>query len=197
MDFNDEALQSPNKEVRKEYLLKISQANDIPIEKKVDLIKVALLDSHDSIRNLAIDYLSNIYEIDKQINFIEIVVEVLQKESIWSVKYLILKKISKHNLDVSNYKDLILKMTTEIKPQIRIAAAEVLMLFPTDKQDESIINRLLELHKDKDESVRKQMDILLSESKNPKIKQFMADYERKLAEKEKKKKDVLGMFEGI
>ena len=197
MDLDNESLNSPDRNIRKEYLSKISQSDEIPIEKKIDTINIALLDSHDSILNLAIEYLSNIYENENKINFIEIVTEVLRKESIWSVKYLILKKISKYSLDVSNYKDLILKMTFEIKPQIRIAAAEVLMLFPPEKQTDEILNRLMELHKDKDESVRKAIENVLAESKNPKIKKFMADYKQKVEEKEKKKKDVLGMFEGI
>ena len=197
MDLDNESLNSPDRNIRKEYLSKISQSHEIPIEKKIDTIKIALLDSHDSIRNLAIEYLSNIYENENKINFIEIVTEVLRKESIWSVKYLILKKISKYSLDVSNYKDLILKMTFEIKPQIRIASAEVLMLFPPEKQSDEILNRLMELHKDKDESVRKAIENVLAESKNPKIKKFIADYQQKVQEKEKKNKDVLGMFEGI
>ena len=197
MDLDNESLNSPDRNIRKEYLSKISQSDEIPIEKKIDTIKIALLDSHDSIRNLAIEYLSNIYENENKINFIEIVTEVLRKESIWSVKYLILKKISKYSLDVSNYKDLILKMTFEIKPQIRIASAEVLMLFPPEKQSDEILNRLMELHKDKDESVRKAIENVLAESKNPKIKKFIADYQQKVQEKEKKNKDVLGMFEGI
>ena len=73
----------------------------------------------------------------------------------------------------------------------------ILVSLPVKEQDENVINRLLDLWKEKDESVRKQLDIYLSESKNPKIKEFKADYEKKLAEKEKKKKDIAGMFEGI
>ena len=88
-------------------------------------------------------------------------------------------------------------MTYELKPQVRLASAEVLLSFPVEQQDDEVINRLLELWKDKDESVRKQLEILLPESKNPKIKKFMADYEKKLKDKEAKKKSIMQDFDGI
>ena len=197
MNLQDDALNSPDRDIRKDFLLQTFQSTENSSEKKVEIFTRALQDKHDSMRNLSIEYLSSMYEKSDNFNFKEILVSLLKIEPIWSVKFLILKKISKFNLDVTDNSELILKMTHELKPQIRIAAAEVLVSFPPEKQEESHINRLLELWKDKDESVRKQLEILLSSSENPKIKEFIADYEKKLAEKEKKKKDIAGMFEGI
>ena len=197
LNLSEESLNSPDRTIRKEFLLQTFNSTDISTEKKIEVFKKALFDKHDSIRNLAIEYLSNTYEKSQDFNFKDILIPALEKESVWSVKYLILKKFSKYKLDMTNNKEFILKLTFELKPQVRIASAEVLLALPQEEQEESYIDRLLELWKDKDESVRKQLEILLSESENPKIKKFMAEYEEKLAEKERKKKEIAGMFEGI
>lgn len=197
MNLNTEPLNSPDRTIRKDFLLQCFKSSEISLDDKINVFKMALLDKHDSVRSLAIEYLSSLFETSQTFDFLDIVISQIQKESIWSVKYLILKKISKFGLDISKNKDLILKLSYELKPQVRIACAELLVSLPAEEQDETVINRLLGLWKDKDESVRKQLENYLSESKNPKIKEFMADYEKKLAEKEKKKKEIAGMFEGI
>ena len=197
MSLHEESLNSPDRTVRKDFLLAVFQSNDLSVEKKITIYNKALLDKHDSIRNLAIEYLSSLYEQSNEFNFSEILFETLEKESIWSVKYLILRKISKFNFNITKNRDLILKLTYELKPQVRMASGEVLLTLPTEEQDDPIIDRLLELWKDKDESVRKQMEILLVEAENPRIKKALTDYEKRLAEKEKKKKEIAGMFEGI
>ena len=197
MNLQDDALNSPDRDIRKDFLLQTFKSTENSSERKVEIFTKALQDKHDSLRNLAIEYLTNTYEQANNFDLKTILISHLKTEPIWSVKYLILKKLSKFNLDVTDNSELILKMTHEMKPQIRIAAAEVLLSFPAEKQEDVHINRLLELWKDKDESVRKQLEILLSSSENPKIKEFLADYQKKLAEKEKKKRDIVGMFEGI
>ena len=197
MTLTQEALNSPDRNIRKDFLLQTFQSNETYVDDKLDIFKKGLLDKHDSIRNLSIEYLSSLYEKSQTFDFLEIIMPILEKETVWSVKYLILRKISKFNLKMTAYKDFILKLSFDLKPQVRIATAEILVSFSVDQQDDSVINRLLDLWKDKDESVRKQLEIYLAESKNPKIKQFMAEYEKKLAEKEKRKKDIAGMFEGI
>lgn len=188
MTLQEEDLNSPDRNVRKEFLLQTSQTEEFSFEKKINIFSSALDDKYDTIRNLAIEYLCDLYEQSNTFDLKGLFIPVLEKETIWSVKYLILKKIVKFNLSVSDSKNLILKMTHELKPQVRLASAEVLLLLPADQQDDELINRLLELWKDKDESVRKQLEILLPESKNPKIKKFMADYEKKLAEEGKEEK---------
>ncbi len=197
MTLEDDALNSPDRNVRKEFLLQTAKSNELPLEKKITIFSTALADKYDTIRNLAIEYLCDLYEKSPSFDLKALFIPVLEKEPIWSVKYLILKKIAKFNLSVSDNKTLILKLTHELKPQIRLASAEVLLSFPDEQQDDEVINRLLELWKDKDESVRKQLEILLPESKNPKIKKFMADYEKKLKEKEAKKKSIMQDFDGI
>ena len=197
LKLSADSLNSPDRTVRKEYLLQIFQSTDISSDKKITTLAKGLEDKHDSIRNLAIEYLTDLYERSHTFNILDLLLPVLQNETIWSVKYLILKKISKFNLDVSDQKNLVLKLSHELKPQLRIASAEVLMSFSPEKQDEEIIDRLLELWKDKDESVRKQLENVLADSSNPRIKHTMEEYEKKLAEKERKKKDIAGMFEGI
>lgn len=197
MTLQEEDLKSPDRNVRKEFLFQTSKTDEFSFEKKINIFSSALDDKYDTIRNLAIEYLCDLYEKSNSFDLKGLFIPVLEKEPMWSVKYLLLKKITKYNLPVADNKILILKMTRELKPQVRLASAEVLLTFPNEQQDDEIINRLLELWKDKDDSVRKQLEILLPQSKNPKIKKFMADYEKKLKEKEKKKKDIAGMFEGI
>lgn len=194
MDSSDSPLNSTDKVIRKEYLFHVHQSTDLSHEKKIHLFKIALQDKHDSLRSLAIEYLCDEYE-QLKFQIYPIFIESLKKEKIWTVKFLILKKIIKFQLDTLSNKDLILKLTYEPKPQIRMAAAEILLSY--NDPEENLINRLLDLWKDKDENVRKQLELLLSDSKIPKIKEFMMEYERKLAEKEKKRKDIVGMFEGI
>ena len=197
LKLSPESLNSPDRNIRKEFLLQVFQSNEISNEEKISILTKGLEDKHDSIRNLAIEYLADLYQKNTNFNFLDLLLPLLEKEPMWSVKYLILKKISKFNLDVSVHKNLILKLSHELKPQLRIASAEIFLSFPEEKQDDEVIDRLLELWKDKDETVRKQLDIILLESKNPKIKATMEDYAKKLAEKERKKKEIAGMFEGI
>lgn len=197
MNLSDESLNSPDRNIRKQYLLQIFQSNEIPTEKKVTTLTKALADKHDSVRSLAIEYLTDLYNKEPNIDIMNLLFPVLEKESIWSVKYLILKKISKYHLDMSSHKDLLMGLSHELKPQLRIATAEIFIDFSPEQQDDEIVDRLLELWKDKDEAVRKQLDIILADSSNPKIKKAMDEYAKKLAEKERKKKEIAGMFEGI
>lgn len=197
MNLSDESLNSPDRNIRKEYLLQIFQSTEISTENKVATLTKALADKHDSVRSLAIEYLTDLYSIAPNFDILDLLLTALEKESIWSVKYLILKKISKYHLDISSQKSLLLKLSHELKPQLRIATAEIFISFSPEQQDEEVVDRLLELWKDKDETVRKQLDIILVDSSNPKIKKAVDEYAKKLAEKERKKKDIAGMFEGI
>lgn len=197
MNLSDESLNSPDRNIRKEYLLQIFQSSELSTEDKVVTLTKALADKHDSVRSLAIEYITDLYNTGKSFDILDVLLPVLEKESIWSVKYLILKKIAKYNLDMSSHKLLLLKLSRELKPQLRIATAEIFINFNPEKQDDEIVDRLLELWKDKDETVRKQLEIILADSSNPKIKKAMDEYAKKLAEKERKKKEIAGMFEGI
>lgn len=197
MNLSEESLNSPDRNIRKEYLLQIFQSTEIPTKNKIATLTKALADKHDSVRSLAIEYLTDLYSIEPNFDILDLLLQVLEQESIWSVKYLILKKIAKYHLDMSSHKTLLMKLSHELKPQLRIATAEIFILFSEEKQDNEVVDRLLELWKDKDEAVRKQLDIILADSSNPKIKKAMDEYAKKLAEKERKKKDIAGMFEGI
>ena len=124
LNLNTESLNSPDRNIRKEFLLQCFQSSEISLDAKIGIFRKALLDSHDSVRSLAIEYLSSLFEISQNFDFLDIITLQVQKEKIWSVKYLILKKISKFGLDMTKNKELVLKLSYEIKPQVRIACGE-------------------------------------------------------------------------
>jgi hypothetical protein len=118
----------------------------------------------------------------------------LSNDRFWGVRYLILKKFLENinKWDISKYKDQLIKMRTDLKPQVRIITIQIMK-----HEKVQAWEPLLEMFYDKDPEVRKEVQTILESSQNPMVKAKMEDYKRKVKEKENKKKQLANMFEGI
>ena len=192
-------LNSTDRSIRRSTITSIFESTDLKSHEKEDLLIQGLKDSHDSVRSLSVDFLIEICsQTESKREISKLLFDQCVNEKIWTVRYLILKKIIKlKNIDLSIHRYDLIKLSFDLKPQVRIASAELLMKLSHESQDDSVVQRLIDLWKDKDESVRAKLIILLQESKNPKIKTFMKEYKAKLTEKENKRKEMAGLFDGI
>lgn len=191
-DF-ESALQSPDRQVRLAALTDVSPA-DLPPEDKKDLLFIVLKgDPHDSVRSKAVELLLSLFPKDREVH--EVLFTHLKKEPFWAVRFRILRTLQELGIDFHPYKSQLVTASFDVKPQVRITCAELLL--PLSNDDEDVATRLVQLVKDRDESVRTRVEQLLVHSSNPQLKELMEEYERKLAEKEKKRKEIAGMFDGI
>ena len=97
------------------------------------------------------------------------------------------------HFDLSAYKQILLKLTFDLKPQVRVVVANLISKF----DDEKVWDRLLEMWGDKDERVRKKIEEILDKSDKPDIVNLIHNYKEKVREKERKRQEKAGMFDGI
>lgn len=173
--------------------------NSTDVRNKNKTLIEGLNDKHDSIRSSIIEYLTNIYISQPDFDLLEIFISQLEKENFWVVKFLILKKINKMKFsNLNSFKGRFIPYLNNLKPQIRLISAEVLSSLNISDQDDIIVKGLLDCwRKEKDSDTRLKLDQLLSDSEHPIIIEELKIHNKKVADKEKRKKEVVGMFEGI
>ncbi|MHA2366683.1 MAG: HEAT repeat domain-containing protein [Candidatus Hodarchaeales archaeon] len=184
-------INSNDRNIRQQTLLEIYSSKKLTLLEKKAFYLQMLNDVHDSLRSSAIDYLIESFVTDRSVQ--KLLISHLEIEPFWAVRFLIMRKLLDARIELTPFREMFLKLSFDIKPQVRMTAAEILSTF----DDQEIWDRLLVLWKDKDERVRKKIRILLDESKNSIVKQALFDYDRKIAEKEKKRTELAGIFDGI
>lgn len=186
MDF-EAGLNSQDRATRHKAINEI-QKSSLSSEEKKEYFFRALTDMHDSIRSRSVELLLDLFGADVEVQ--RVLVKHLDNEPFWAVRYLILSKL--RNFDLKEHKKILLKSSFDLKPQVRIITAEILSSF----EDQEVWDRLIELWKDKDDRVRNKVIKLLNQSEDPQIKNLIDNFNIKLEEKEKKKREIASMFDG-
>ena len=176
------SFESMELEKREDLILKLVDA-DFNQSKKVNLLKSAFKDSHDSIRIAAVKTAKklNISILFEDIN------ALFQQEKQWLVRYYILKTLN--SLDSEKAEDTLIKALKDKKPNIRIIAIELLHL-----NKEKTVNEVINLTRDMDSRVSEKAFKILENSNNSIAKKFIEDRERKIREKEEKRKQIEELF---
>ena len=119
----------------------------------------------------------------------------LVSDKYWAVRIQILRKFDENatKWNIIKYREPIISMTKDLKPYVRVYAAKVITKPPFSNE----WNIVLDMYYDKDPEVRKEIHALLEKSPDPGVKSKIDEINRKIREKEEKKKQLQGMFEGI
>lgn len=167
---------------REKFILDLNKS-DLPVDKQIEFLKYAFNDSHDSVRIAAVRVVGKL-----AINtFYEDLVNLFQKDNQWLVRYYTLKTIS--SLYKEKASKIISKALQDKKPNIRILALELITL-----NNETAINNVIKLARDLDSRVSEKAYKMLESSSNTLAKQYIADYNKKLKEKEEKQKKMKDLF---
>lgn len=180
-DFN-----SPDRSTRQKALLEIYSNFSFTAETKLDYYIQALKDPYDILRSTGAEFLIKSFGTEERIQ--KILMHHIEIEPFWVVRYSILQQIKQ--FDLSPYKQILLNLSFDLKPQVRTVVASIISTF----DDDNIWDRLLEMWGDKDDRVRNKVEEILDKSNKPDIANLIDNYKKKLLEKEQKKQEIASMF---
>jgi hypothetical protein len=186
----DKGLNSIEKKERAVTLDSITNDKNLNEKEKLTYLNKGLNDKHDFVRSKAVELLGEI----KTSKAFDLLLNRLTEETFWGTRFLILKKIT-DNIDLcdtNKYFSDLTKFIHDPKPKVRIQAAYLLSIEKIGAWD-----KINEIFYDKDPEVRKEVQTILEKSPDPEIQKKIQAHLDKLKEKEKKKREVESMFDGI
>lgn len=186
----DEGLNSIDKKERAITLDTLVKDIDLSEDDKISFLNKGLNDKHDFVRSKAVEYLSEI----KSKKVFDLLLNRMAEEPFWGTRFLILKKLTENIdlLDSKNKLPYLTKFIHDPKPKVRIQAAYLL-----SSQKIGAWDKISEIFYDKDPDVRKEVQSILEKSPDPEIKNKIKAHLEKIKEKERKKREVESMFDGI
>lgn len=175
-------LESMDREARENFILKLVDTN-IKLDKKIEYLKIAFEDTHDAIRIAAV-------KIVRKLNIeslFEDLISLFQQEKQWLVRYYILKTLNSINKEKAE--KTLIEALKDKKPNIRILVLELLNL-----NNEDVVNDVINMTRDLDSRVSEKASKILENSANLTAKAFIEDRERKIREKEEKRRKMEEVF---